>query len=149
MEVRAKEYNFLIAEAAEKSAGSEEKTLLHPTTPREPQFQMSANPKEEGLRICSEVRNQYFGPGKAHLIASEGLDRLRKACAKLKTAPLSDSSEGGKSAKNPRDAKEFSSAFAKIFEALATSEISAFELCLLYTSPSPRDATLSRMPSSA
>ena len=24
-----------------------------------------------------------------------------------------------------------------------------FELCLLYTSPSPRDATLSRMPSSA
>ena len=128
LEVRAKEYNFLIAEAAEKSAGSEEKTLLHPTTPREPQFQMSTNPKEEGLRICSEVRNQYFGPGKAHLIASEGLDRLRKACAKLKTAPLSDSSEGGKSAKNPRDAKEFSSAFAKIFEALATSEISAFEL---------------------
>ena len=128
LEVRAKEYNFLIAEAAEKSAGSEEKTLLHPTTPREPQFQMSTNPKEEGLRICSEVRNQYFGPGKAHLIASEGLDRLRKACAKLKTAPLSDSSEGGKSAKNSRDAKEFSSAFAKIFEALATSEISAFEL---------------------
>ena len=127
LEVRAKEYNFLIAEAAEKSAGSEEKTLLHPTTPREPQFQMFTNPKEEGLRICSEVRNQYFGPGKAHLIASEGLDRLRKACAKLKTAPLSDSSEG-KSAKNPRVAKEFSSAFAKIFEALATSEISAFEL---------------------
>ena len=127
LEVRAKEYNFLIAEAAEKSAGSEEKTLLHPTTPTPTQFQMSTNPKEEGLRICSEVRNQYFGPGKAHLIASEGLDRLRKACAKLKTAPLSDSSEG-KSAKNPRDAKEFSSAFAKIFEALATSEISAFEL---------------------
>ena len=25
----------------------------------------------------------------------------------------------------------------------------AYELCLLYTSPSPRDATLSRMPSSA
>ena len=127
LEVRAKEYNFLIAEAAEKSAGSEEKTLLHPTTPREPQFQMSTNPKEEGLRICSEVRNLYFGPGKAHLIASEGLDRLRKACAKLKSAPLSDSSSG-KSAKNPRDSKEFSSAFSKIFEALAMSDISAFEL---------------------
>ena len=26
---------------------------------------------------------------------------------------------------------------------------SVFEVCLLYTSPSPRDATLSRMPSSA
>ena len=28
-------------------------------------------------------------------------------------------------------------------------EIALFEPCLLYTSPSPRDATLSRMPSSA
>ena len=126
LEVRAKEYNFLIAEAAERSAGSEEKTLLHPT-PQTTPFQTSINRKEEGLRICSEVRNQYFGPGKAHLIASEGLDRLRKACAKLKAAPLSDSSEG-KSARNVRDAKDFSSAFAKMFEALATSEISAFEL---------------------
>ena len=126
LEVRSKEYNFLIAEAAEKSAVSEEKTLLNPPTSK-PQFQMSTNPKEEGLRICSEVRNLYFGPGKAHLIASEGLDRLRKACAKLKSAPLSDSSSG-KSAKNPRDSKEFSSAFSKIFEALAMSDISAFEL---------------------
>ena len=29
------------------------------------------------------------------------------------------------------------------------SRISPFDACLLYTSPSPRDATLSRMPSSA
>ena len=28
-------------------------------------------------------------------------------------------------------------------------EVDAFSSCLLYTSPSPRDATLSRMPSSA
>ena len=28
-------------------------------------------------------------------------------------------------------------------------EIYPFDICLLYTSPSPRDATLSRMPSSA
>ena len=28
-------------------------------------------------------------------------------------------------------------------------EVSQYETCLLYTSPSPRDATLSRMPSSA
>ena len=30
-----------------------------------------------------------------------------------------------------------------------TEQIDALEVCLLYTSPSPRDATLSRMPSSA
>ena len=28
-------------------------------------------------------------------------------------------------------------------------EVAPFSICLLYTSPSPRDATLSRMPSSA
>ena len=32
---------------------------------------------------------------------------------------------------------------------LQIQEIDAFLACLLYTSPSPRDATLSRMPSSA
>ena len=32
---------------------------------------------------------------------------------------------------------------------LSTSEIESLMNCLLYTSPSPRDATLSRMPSSA
>ena len=36
------------------------------------------------------------------------------------------------------------------FDALAINDITApFFSCLLYTSPSPRDATLSRMPSSA
>ena len=33
--------------------------------------------------------------------------------------------------------------------AIFKSFIASIELCLLYTSPSPRDATLSRMPSSA
>ena len=36
-----------------------------------------------------------------------------------------------------------------VTNALASSKISILEICLLYTSPSPRDATLSRMPSSA
>ena len=36
--------------------------------------------------------------------------------------------------------------YAAMFDKLP---ISAFTTCLLYTSPSPRDATLSRMPSSA
>ena len=33
--------------------------------------------------------------------------------------------------------------------AKAVSELGVSKICLLYTSPSPRDATLSRMPSSA
>ena len=37
-------------------------------------------------------------------------------------------------------------AYNNLEEMLASSEI---DICLLYTSPSPRDATLSRMPSSA
>ena len=36
-----------------------------------------------------------------------------------------------------------------IAKPLTDEEIEAFKTCLLYTSPSPRDATLSRMPSSA
>ena len=35
------------------------------------------------------------------------------------------------------------------FENLTKSQLGYFWSCLLYTSPSPRDATLSRMPSSA
>ena len=41
--------------------------------------------------------------------------------------------------------------FSRIMESLGTSLIEAIMIlvCLLYTSPSPRDATLARMPSSA
>ena len=36
-----------------------------------------------------------------------------------------------------------------LFEGCATGAADGYFSCLLYTSPSPRDATLSRMPSSA
>ena len=36
-----------------------------------------------------------------------------------------------------------------VFDKLTTQQLGYFWSCLLYTSPSPRDATLSRMPSSA
>ena len=35
------------------------------------------------------------------------------------------------------------------FSATLSTDVPQLQLCLLYTSPSPRDATLSRMPSSA
>ena len=38
---------------------------------------------------------------------------------------------------------------AELDEYFAMSSVFLFPSCLLYTSPSPRDATLSRMPSSA
>ena len=40
-------------------------------------------------------------------------------------------------------------AFCSIFQNLPDSQAKIFEICLLYTSPSPRDGLLSRMPSSA
>ena len=36
-----------------------------------------------------------------------------------------------------------------IEKAIIKSQFDGYDICLLYTSPSPRDATLSRMPSSA
>ena len=39
--------------------------------------------------------------------------------------------------------------YSEITEVLDLIKIGGFYVCLLYTSPSPRDATLSRMPSSA
>ena len=38
---------------------------------------------------------------------------------------------------------------AELLEFLNAHKVGAINNCLLYTSPSPRDATLSRMPSSA
>ena len=38
---------------------------------------------------------------------------------------------------------------ARCFARFAQSKLKGSDTCLLYTSPSPRDATLSRMPSSA
>ena len=51
-------------------------------------------------------------------------------------------------------ADEFITRFSKLYRYLLKSKTKEFvslqeEFCLLYTSPSPRDATLSRMPSSA
>ena len=37
----------------------------------------------------------------------------------------------------------------QIIQGILQVSVSQFHFCLLYTSPSPRDATLSRMPSSA
>ena len=38
---------------------------------------------------------------------------------------------------------------AKNVSEIVTKNLGLYSICLLYTSPSPRDATLSRMPSSA
>ena len=46
--------------------------------------------------------------------------------------------------------QEMSSVMFEILEGKATdAQIGAFLICLLYTSPSPRDRYISRMPSSA
>ena len=63
-----------------------------------------------------------------------------------------DASDLSKSATAPVTEKsEFDTLMEELKEEVAdeSSEESEMLICLLYTSPSPRDATLSRMPSSA
>ena len=50
---------------------------------------------------------------------------------------------------NPKQLQQFKQALLRIMRDLAHQVVKDGEGCLLYTSPSPRDATLSRMPSSA
>ena len=57
------------------------------------------------------------------------------------TKTVKDANRGG-----PRSMKHFSPPQANGFDVCFSTES---KVCLLYTSPSPRDATLSRMPSSA
>ena len=53
-----------------------------------------------------------------------------------------------RNAMDPESAEALFKAFQS-FDADDTASVAVFWGCLLYTSPSPRDATLSRMPSSA
>ena len=61
---------------------------------------------------------------------------------------LLDSVTGDDSLSSRRTVAEMDRHFHRVNEIWRLADI-RFKLCLLYTSPSPRDATLSRMPSSA
>ena len=50
---------------------------------------------------------------------------------------------------NPDEEERFTYPWAPEVDFNKRTEIDTDDICLLYTSPSPRDATLSRMPSSA
>ena len=69
------------------------------------------------------------------------------------SGPLPDPESGGGRVPEERDWNEGQRTTRRA--ALLTAAgfglagLAAFAICLLYTSPSPRDATLSRMPSSA
>ena len=91
----------------------------------------------------------------APLLEAEGVDKITDPHRKAVTAVLLENQE-----KFLRDEQSFgqSGSVQDIHEVVPTNSAgsnpagfsgSAVAGCLLYTSPSPRDATLSRMPSSA
>ena len=65
------------------------------------------------------------------------------------TALVMDISTGETLLDKNSDKRTFPSSMTKIMTVLVAFEKIKNGTCLLYTSPSPRDATLSRMPSSA
>ena len=93
-----------------------------------------------------DVRSSYL----------KDIDTLTRSQIKSDVAnELSDSTTAKKSALGPDDNRLIeelrNSLGLKVMmsRASADSESGKLTICLLYTSPSPRDATLSRMPSSA
>ena len=91
------------------------------------------------------------------------LDELNKQIAEIKGVPVKDLAVSGSSVEEVGEVRTLEtpveSAVSQTAETPLTDEALATKLradadgmfkdCLLYTSPSPRDATLSRMPSSA
>ena len=76
-------------------------------------------------------------------IERRGLSESHKGAAAAKFAATTAFNMGGSILKDAAFARLYGSAVAAVVLVPPTS------YCLLYTSPSPRDATLSRMPSSA
>ena len=70
-------------------------------------------------------------------------DQIKSAYRKLAVKHHPDKNKGDKAAE-----EKFKEA-SEAYHVLSNSERKQSYDCLLYTSPSPRDATLSRMPSSA
>ena len=107
------------------------------------------------LRSLPSVRDvEIVHPGEAELSANDALTRSMwrrffgsedEAHAGIKTMVEKDSLDEGDAFEPQNEAPEDRNAVT----ALGTPDAGLLYLCLLYTSPSPRDATLSRMPSSA
>ena len=104
--------------------------LLTPTSP----IQRLARPKVELLNADFIERD-----GRMYIVGRIRNNSALPACAKVMAQAKSDSS----------DIKLNQHSGRLGAHRLLPGEASPFRICLLYTSPSPRDATLSRMPSSA
>ena len=84
---------------------------------------------ESVFALKAEMQNimqSYFGVYRNETLMKEGIEKLKSVTEKTKKIHLGDKSN------------QFNA-----------ERVEILEYCLLYTSPSPRDATLSRMPSSA
>ena len=96
-----------------------------------------------GLPVPAEAQDLVRNPlleAEAPVVKDEKPSALQKMAAlQKKKADLKKSSEESKTTENP----------IRNVRVVQAKPASPLKSCLLYTSPSPRDATLSRMPSSA
>ena len=95
-------------------------------------------PRDTYKKLSKAVKN--FEPKVALLGGEDGLQHFREIIQK---APLFLKENGWLILENHFDQSE------KVKQLLIKNEFTSIEICLLYTSPSPRDNRVSRMPSSA
>ena len=77
------------------------------------------------------------------------LDQLERTHPGARVVMLSPIAIEGASAERQAEVALYSQAIATLAEGRGADFVDLFSLCLLYTSPSPRDLSTSRMPSSA
>ena len=95
-----------------------------------------------------EVRRAYYVEKKSQRRIASELQMARKTVRKA----IAEAGPAAYTVRTPRPAPRLGAFKARIDELLAESERMPRKqryTCLLYTSPSPRDRTRSRMPSSA
>ena len=108
--------------------------------------------KEETDRVMEAEKARRKAEEAAKVAAAETAKKKAQEAAKLAAAEEArkkvEDAEKLVAAEEARKKAEDAAKVAAAMEARKKAEEAA-KICLLYTSPSPRDATLSRMPSSA
>ena len=109
-----------------------------------------------GFTILEKTEDTTILDGKASVKRYEELERRERKIVNESSKPSRPSkSKSSSKSKSKSDSESILSQLARTFSkgknesTKKMKDMGLSEDCLLYTSPSPRDATLSRMPSSA
>ena len=101
---------------------------------------------EEMMRLLSDHNEEMNAQKKTTLVKKNFDSNASSNSSKTRKESIKD---GGIEEKEDDDDDELVAKTSYVLDVASLEESDALKICLLYTSPSPRDATLSRMPSSA